>query len=205
MNANIALLSDKSFHQLIISQLPIVKEVFCADTQADLVKLLESQKINMVICDSQLVTEDILNIKTHSIIILSSENQKYSLLSKNFTIIYKPFDINELLSQMKLIINEQKKLKNHLLIGKYKFDFSGRVIKKLGSEQVSLTEKESSLLKYLFEKKSYVSKDELLSNIWGYSNMSDTHTLETHIYRIRKKLADEDIIIAEDQGYRIGY
>ena len=77
-----------------------------------------------------------------------------------------------------------------------------------GATHVTLTEKEVELLQYLVEnKKETLSREALLKNIWGYGDDINTHTLETHIYRLRGKLKqlDEtlDIVFSEESGYRI--
>lgn len=73
---------------------------------------------------------------------------------------------------------------------------------------VKLTDKEVSLLEYLYAAKAPVSRDELLASVWGYDSKIDTHTLETHIYRLRKKLMDghedkADVFVSEEGGYSI--
>jgi DNA-binding response OmpR family regulator len=73
---------------------------------------------------------------------------------------------------------------------------------------VRLTEKETSLLDYLGQSASSVSREELLAAIWGYDARIDTHTLETHIYRLRRKLdpggEGPSIIVSEQGAYRLG-
>ena len=79
--------------------------------------------------------------------------------------------------------------------------------KKLIKENISiiLTEKEVQLLEILLNKKGPVSKDDILSLVWQYSSESDTHTVETHIYRLRKKISekffDETFILNNKEGY----
>jgi len=81
-------------------------------------------------------------------------------------------------------------------------------LRKLTKNNVSLelTEKEIELIE-LLNKKSFTKKKEILSTIWKYSNDADTHTVETHIYRLRKKIKeifnDELFIKSEKRGYTI--
>ncbi len=75
-------------------------------------------------------------------------------------------------------------------------------------DDVKLTEKEAGLLEYLCAAESPVPRDELLAAIWGYDVTIDTHTLETHIYRLRRKLmahahADEDVFVMTGGGYSL--
>ena len=73
------------------------------------------------------------------------------------------------------------------------------------NKTVILTEKEVQLLEVLLSKKKAVSKDDILTLVWQYSAESDTHTVETHIYRLRKKISekflDEKFILNNKEGY----
>ena len=70
---------------------------------------------------------------------------------------------------------------------------------------VILTEKEIQLLELFLSKKKPISKDNILSIVWNYSSDADTHTVETHIYRLRKKIndkfMDEKFIFNNKKGY----
>ena len=70
---------------------------------------------------------------------------------------------------------------------------------------IILTEKEVQLLELFLNNKKPVSKDDILSSVWNYSSEADTHTVETHIYRLRKKInekfMDEKFILNNKDGY----
>ena len=70
-----------------------------------------------------------------------------------------------------------------------------------------MTERECDILLYLSKSKKPVSIDELQSNVWEYHSELETHTVETHIYRLRKKISqifnDPDFILSEKNGYQI--
>ena len=72
-------------------------------------------------------------------------------------------------------------------------------------EYIILTEKEVQLLELLLNKKKSVSKDDILSSVWNYASDADTHTIETHIYRLRKKIfdkfKDDKFILNNKDGY----
>ena len=73
--------------------------------------------------------------------------------------------------------------------------------------KLNLTEKEINTIIYLSKIKDPVSIDELQTNVWGYHSDIETHTVETHIYRLRKKIFkafdDEKFIISKKNGYQI--
>ena len=103
------------------------------------------------------------------------------------------------------IVKKEFKINSSLQINNYKLD---KNLRKLTKNNVSLelTEKEIELIE-LLNKKSFTKKKEILSTIWKYSNDADTHTVETHIYRLRKKIKeifnDELFIKSEKRGYTI--
>ncbi len=77
-----------------------------------------------------------------------------------------------------------------------------------GNEKIRLTDKETALLKYLYRAGGrVVDRDVLLGEVWGYSAAVDTHTLETHIYRLRQKIerdsSNAEILVSGPGGYRL--
>ena len=94
--------------------------------------------------------------------------------------------------------NSSIKIKNYLL---------NKNEKKLSKEEneIILTEKEVQLLELFLNNNNPISKDNILSSVWNYSSDADTHTVETHIYRLRKKIkdnfSDENFIINTKGGY----
>ncbi len=109
----------------------------------------------------------------------------------------------------KIVINNivKKKFKTNssLKINNYKLDKNLRQLIK-DTVYLELTEKEIDLIE-LLKKKSFIKKKEILSTIWKYSDDADTHTVETHIYRLRKKIKDifndEKFIKSSKKGYTI--
>ena len=81
--------------------------------------------------------------------------------------------------------------------------------KKLSKNEIEiiLTEKEIQLLELFLNNKKPISKDKILSSVWNYSADADTHTVETHIYRLRKKIndkfSDENFIVNTKEGYSL--
>ena len=73
------------------------------------------------------------------------------------------------------------------------------------NDYIILTEKEVQLLELFLNSKKALSKNQILSSVWNYSSDADTHTVETHIYRLRKKIAekfmDDKFILSNKDGY----
>ena len=103
---------------------------------------------------------------------------------------------------MRKHFNDQSNVK----IKQYTVDINSREIFK-NNIQMKLTEKEINTIMYLFKKNKPISIDELEKNVWRYEADIDTHTVETHIYRLRKKILekfdDEFFITSKKNGYEI--
>ena len=106
--------------------------------------------------------------------------------------------IENIAAKSKFSKNSSIEIKNYLLNKNEKkmFKFDKFVI---------LTEKEIQLLELFLSKKKPISKEDILSSVWNYSADADTHTVETHIYRLRKKInekfMDEKFILNNKEGY----
>lgn len=111
----------------------------------------------------------------------------------------KPISLQQFFAEIEraLAVEEIVSLNNYCSL-----HMSSRSLKIRG-ELVPLTEKEVALLKYFYDNTGQmVGKAELLEYVWGYGKESDTHTVETHIYRLRQKIG-ENVILTEGDGYRI--
>ena len=91
-------------------------------------------------------------------------------------------------------------------IKKYTLDKNEKKLKNKNNF-IDITEKEIQLIELLFNKKEPIQKKEILKSVWGYSSDADTHTVETHIYRLRKKVLqkfkDDNFIVNDKTGYTI--
>ena len=97
-------------------------------------------------------------------------------------------------------------LQSNIKINKYDLNLNSRQILKK-DKKINLTERETNLIIYLNKSRSPVKIDELQREVWGYNSKLETHTVETHIYRLRKKIKenfqDENFIINLKNGYKI--
>jgi hypothetical protein len=103
---------------------------------------------------------------------------------------------------LKINFNNQ----SDVIIGSYKFNLNSREMIQ-SNLKLKLTEKEINSIVYLFNSKDVVKIDELQSKVWGYQPELETHTVETHIYRLRRKISqkfkDENFILTNKNGYEI--
>lgn len=92
-------------------------------------------------------------------------------------------------------------------IGGWLLDTAYNTLLSPDGEVVKLTEKETAILRYLNGQQDDVTKDELLQAVWEYAEDVETHTLETHIYRLRQKIEDDpanpQIVVTTEKGYRL--
>ena len=97
-------------------------------------------------------------------------------------------------------------LQSNINIGSYNLNLNSRKIIKNDTD-LDLTERETNIIIYLIKSKMPVKIDELQKEVWGYSSELETHTVETHIYRLRKKMkekfGDENFISSLKNGYKI--
>ena len=95
---------------------------------------------------------------------------------------------------------------SELKIQKYNLDINSRELI-FKDKKIKLTEKESHIILYIANSTKPVSIEDLQSNVWGYHSDLETHTVETHVYRLRKKISatfdDNDFINNEKNGYQI--
>ena len=124
--------------------------------------------------------------------------------------ITKPFRLGVLLARIRAQVRQHIQSEDALFsIGPFTFKPGAKLLLDTESNQkVRLTEKESAILKYLYRAGNRaVHRDTLLSKVWGYNASVTTHTLETHIYRLRQKIerdpSDAAILVTEMGGYRL--
>lgn len=122
----------------------------------------------------------------------------------------KPFRLAELLArlraQMRIFENSEDAV---FTIGPYQFSPSAKLLRDVArNKRIRLTEKEAAILKFLYRSGTTpVARQVLLNEVWGYNASVTTHTLETHIYRLRQKIepdpANLQLLITEAGGYRL--
>jgi DNA-binding response OmpR family regulator len=124
--------------------------------------------------------------------------------------ITKPFRLGVLLARLRAQLRQHEQSEDAVFtIGPYNFRPSAKLLVDAGGKKkIRLTEKETAILKYLFRAGERPTGRELLLNeVWGYNAGVTTHTLETHVYRLRQKIEQDpskaEILITEPGGYRL--
>ena len=121
----------------------------------------------------------------------------------------KPFKFSVLLARVRAHLRSFEQSEDATFdVGPYEFRPSMKLLVKEDDRKIRLTEKETNILKYLYRAGGKpVAREELLSEVWGYNAAVTTHTLETHIYRLRQKIepdpANARLLLTEAGGYRL--
>jgi DNA-binding response OmpR family regulator len=121
----------------------------------------------------------------------------------------KPFRFSVLLARIRAALRQHDQSEDVVFsIGQYSFQPAAKMLESTDGNKVRLTDKETSILKYLYRQgPKTITRDVLLKEVWGYNNRVTTHTLETHIYRLRQKIerdpSNARLLVTEDGGYRL--
>lgn len=120
----------------------------------------------------------------------------------------KPLRLGALLRQARQMLDEPALFLDAFKIGPYEFSPQEKTLAKAGSDDIQLTDKEVDILVYLARQSpDTVPRDDLLRDVWRYQEGVDTHTLETHIYRLRQKIEDiadaPQVLLTDGRGYRL--
>ena len=208
MNSKLLIFGSKNFNNAINE----VKEYFNFSLSFSDFKTktyLMDSSISAIIVDSQALdlvnVSEINKIFNKPILLLETlvNNKKLNYNDK----ILLPTSLDDLTNRITNIITAFKFSNNSALkINKYILDKNEKKLIK-ENNYISITEKEVQLIELLFNEKKPLTKNFILKKIWNYSDNADTHTVETHIYRLRKKISnkfnDEKFILNLDKGYII--
>lgn len=121
----------------------------------------------------------------------------------------KPFKFSVLLARIRAALRQHDQSEDVVFaIGQYSFQPAAKLLESSDGHKVRLTDKETSILKFLYRQgPKTITRDVLLKEVWGYNNRVTTHTLETHIYRLRQKIerdpSNARLLVTEEGGYRL--
>lgn len=179
--------------------------VLCFEQADAFLEKLPEAKLVLVDEDKELLKKAVLLGYPQTFLFLTSQASDEE---EEYHVLFKPFSAKKLLSKTELLLAYVRKgLTLFFETPHFKFTGATRtVLFKKDLKEVRLTEKEAELIQYLYENKDrVVSKEELLENIFGYREGVQTHTLETHISKLRQKMEDKDdnFFLRIDGGYRL--
>lgn len=189
-------------------------QVLEAQDGVEALELLKEHSIDLIILDIMMPKKDgyttlreMREIKTIPVIMLSARGEEYDKLH-GFDLgiddyITKPFSPKELMARVKAVLkrNKETNIFKHL---DFELDFKAHIVK-IEGEEVKLTPKEYELLVYFIQNEHIaLSREQLLSKIWGYDFFGDDRTIDTHIKMLRNNLGKyrDWIVTVRGMGYR---
>lgn len=197
------------------------KNVFDVGSVVGLNAVLKEANPDLILLDIQMTDGDGVEICkrlrsngfTKPILLLTNKNDGFNIFdglnAGANDYVTKPFRVSELLARIHAHLRQFEALDDvRFELADLNFIPSDKMLHKIGCERKqALTEKETTILKFLYRAfPESASKDELLTEVWGIKNGQTTHTLETHIYRLRQKigrLTGTPIVITTQNGYRL--
>ena len=203
---NIVIFKCNSLYQILSE----IKSNLSFDIKNFIPDELDKKDLTNSIILSKLIYRDSLhqkkNINKNKIIFLLKKGEVLPITNKNQYIFY-PFHIYDLLEKINIeLIKQRYNDQSSINILNYSLDFNSKIISNKENE-IKLTESEVEIILFLKESDNPQNVNVLQNKVWGYTAELETHTVETHIYRLRKKIADvfkdKNFIISSDDGYSI--
>ena len=147
-----------------------------------------------------------IKFNKNNIFFLCKKNNKIEN-DDNYNIFNYPIDIRNFIEKINIqLIKKKYNYQSKIKVNKYHLDLNSRIISN-HANNLKLTEREMDIILFLNDSKVPQKINILQNLVWGYSSKLETHTVETHIYRLRKKISDsfkdENFIVSTDNGYFI--
>jgi DNA-binding response OmpR family regulator len=215
---------DKALRQALAEQLRLVEQFDCreAETGKAALELAGKERFDAVLLDIGLPDMDgrevcrlmrRAGVSAPIIMLTAADSDADTILgleSGANDYIAKPFRMGVLLARLRAQLRQHEHSEDAVFtIGPYSFRPSAKLlVEQTSRRKIRLTEKEAAILKYLYRAgQRVIGRDTLLGEVWGYNAGVTTHTLETHVYRLRQKIernpSQAEILVTEPGGYRL--
>ena len=215
---------DAALRQSLGEQLRLYEEFTAheVDNGSSALEVVKSQRFDLILLDVGLPDIDgrevcklmrRAGVKVPIIMLTGADTEADTILGLDAganDYVAKPFRLGVLLARIRSQLRQHEQSEDATFtIGPYTFKPASKLL--VGGEsnsKIRLTEKETAILKYLYRAKDrVVAREILLNEVWGYNAAVATHTLETHIYRLRQKIevdpSNAQLLITEGGGYRL--
>jgi DNA-binding response OmpR family regulator len=214
---------DEELRRSLVEQLDIHDEfaIQQANAAAAAIKLVKGSHVDLVLLDVGLPDMDgreacrIMRRDGYSgpIIMLTGHDSEadeiLGLQSGASDYVTKPFRFGALLARIRAQLRQHEQSEDAVFtIGRFTFRPAQKLLEEASGDKIRLTEKETAILKFLYRAgQQVVSRETLLGDVWGYNEGVTTHTLETHIYRLRQKIeqdpSNSELLVTEAGGYKL--
>lgn len=214
---------DEDLRAILVEQLELAKE-FQIRQEATAAKAMEAIKgniIDLLIMDIGLPDMDgreavkqlrLSGFKAPVIMLTGHDTEADTILgleSGANDYVTKPFRFAVLLARIRAQLRQYEQSEDAtFVVGPYTFKPGQKLLLDEKGAKIRLTEKEAAIIKYLYRSGTQVvGRDELLEEVWGYNSGVTTHTLETHVYRLRQKIEKDpsnvSLLVTESGGYKL--
>jgi len=215
---------DMALRQSLAEQLQLHEEFFVAEaaTGTEALEITKQQHFAAILLDVGLPDMDgrelcrlmrRAGVRAPILMLTGADSDDATILGLDSganDYITKPFRFSVLLARVRAQLRQHELSEDAVFtIGPYTFRPSAKLlVDEFGRKKVRLTEKETAILKYLYRAGDrIIGRDTLLNEVWGYNTGVTTHTLETHVYRLRQKIERDpqkaQILVTEPGGYRL--
>lgn len=214
---------DDALRGSLVEQLDLHEEFACdpVPSAADAIEHVRSNHVDLVLLDVGLPDMDGREacrlmrkggLKAPVIMLTGADSDSDTILGLEAganDYVTKPFRFGVLLARIRAHLRQHEQSEDAVFkIGPYTFKPSAKMLIDDMEKKVRLTEKETAILKYLYRSGiKTVGRDVLLHEVWGYNSGVTTHTLETHIYRLRQKIerdpSNAELLVTEAGGYKL--
>jgi len=215
---------DEALRDSLVEQLKLHEEfeTHAVSSGGDALTQIKEQHFDLLILDVGLPDMDgrelcrlmrRADVKAPIIMLTGADSEADTILGLDSganDYITKPFRLGVLLARIRAQLRQHERSEDAIFnLGPYSFRPAAKLLLEPDeNKKIRLTEKETSILKYLFRAgDAVIGRDELLNEVWGYNSGVTTHTLETHVYRLRQKLeadpSNAQILVTEPGGYRL--
>ncbi len=214
---------DNDLRETLVEQLSLYEEFSLseADTAAKGLQAARSGQVDLLIMDVGLPDMDgreavkLLRkggFKAPVIMLTGHDTDSDTILGLEAganDYVTKPFRFAVLLARIRAQLRQHEQSEDATFgVGPYLFKPSQKLLTTEDGKKIRLTEKEAAIIRYLYRAgQKVVTRDVLLEEVWGYNSGVTTHTLETHVYRLRQKIerdpSNAEILVTENGGYKI--
>ena len=215
---------DKALRQSLVEQLRLLEDFECreADCGKAALDIVANERFDAVLLDIGLPDMDgrevcrllrRAGVSAPIIMLTGADTDSDTILGLDSganDYITKPFRMGVLLARLRAQLRQHEQSEDAVFnIGPYSFRPSTKLlVDAANKKKIRLTEKETAILKYLYRAGARtIGRDTLLGEVWGYNAGVTTHTLETHVYRLRQKIerdpSQAEILVTEPGGYRL--
>ena len=214
---------DNDLREILAEQFALYEEftVLQAENASGGIKLATEERVDLILLDVDMPDMDgretckmmrAKEVRAPIVMLTAHDTDADTILGLDSganDYVTKPFKFSVLLARVRAHLRSFEQSEDATFqIGPYEFRPSMKLLTTAEDKKVRLTEKETNILKYLYRAggKS-VAREELLSEVWGYNANVTTHTLETHVYRLRQKIEPDPtnarLLMTDTGGYRL--